>query len=219
MNIDYSFKNILLLKKALSHPSIGDKIVNYERMEFLGDAILKCILSEYIYNKYSNYSEGKLSRILSNIINTKAIAIIGISLGIHEYINMSFGEIVSKGKNNPKNLENVTEALIAAIFLDSDYYTTKLKVKKWWEKFFISIENLSNKDNKTTLQEIIQKTYKILPKYNLEKQEGNTNSPTFTISIFIKYVGKIIATGRNKKQAEQLAASKVIEYIKYNIFD
>ena len=132
---------------------------------------------------------------------------------------MSCGEVISKGKSNPKNLENVTEALIAAIFLDSDYYTTRSKVIKWWEKFFVSVESLSNKDNKTTLQEIIQKKYKILPKYNLEKQEGNANSPKFTISIFIKYIGKIIATGRNKKQAEQLAASKVIDYMKYKITD
>lgn len=214
---DYKFKNIDLLKTALTHPSAiknNVKDSSYERMEFLGDSILNIIIADIVYHKFTTYSEGQLSIILANLVNSKTIVTVAKKLNMGKKIILDNGEEQSRGRENPNNLENVLEAVIAAIYLDSDFATIKNIVSRWWAEFFIDTNKLFQKDYKSQLQELVQKRYKILPKYKTEDRKGESHEPTFTISVSIKNKYKFKAQGKTKKEAEQEAANEMLNFIK-----
>jgi ribonuclease-3 len=215
---DYTFKDISLLQLALTHPSAvnngKNKGISYERMEFLGDSILSAVIADIIYSKFQDYSEGDLSIILANLVNAKTLTMIALELNLAELIVLDNGEEQCGGRENPKNLENVLEAIIAAIYLDSDFDTVKSMVHKWWAGLFTDINKLFQKDYKTQLQELVQKKYKILPKYKTELTTGKSHAPLFTISVSFKDCHKTTASGKTKKEAEQKAAYEMLEYIK-----
>jgi ribonuclease-3 len=215
---DYTFRDILLLELALTHPSAVNnnekKGNSYERLEFLGDSILSAVIADIIYDKFKEYSEGDLSIILANLVNAKALTTIALELNVAEIMVLDNGEEQCGGRENPKNLENVLEAIIAAIYLDSDFDTVKRIIKKWWAGLFIDVNKLFQKDYKTQLQELVQKKYKILPKYKTESTSGKPHDPLFTMSVSFKKDHKIQSDGKTKKEAQQKAAYAMLEYIK-----
>jgi ribonuclease III len=213
---DYKFKNINLLKIALTHPSaVKNKVkdISYERMEFLGDSILNVVIADIVYHKFTNHSEGQLSIILANLVNSKTIVMVAKKLDLGNKIILDNGEEQSGGRENPNNLENALEAIIASIYLDSDFSTIKNIISKWWADFFIDIDKLFQKDYKSQLQELLQKRYKILPKYITEDRDGEPHEPTFTISVSFKNKYKFEAQGKTKKEAEQGAAKEMLNFI------
>jgi ribonuclease III len=216
---DYKFKNSDLLEIALTHPSAvkKDKLDSYERMEFLGDSILNAVIADIIYNKFSDYSEGHLSIILANLVNSKTIVKVAEKLNFAEKIVFDSGEEQCGGRNNPNNIENALEAIIAAIYLDSDFKTVKTTIMKWWSEFFKDADKLFKRDCKSQLQEIVQKKYKVLPKYKIDLKEGEAHSPVFTISVSIKNKYKFKAQGKSKKEAEQNAAKEMLNFINCNL--
>jgi ribonuclease III len=214
MKFEYTFNNKNILIAALTHPSaVKNKDNSYERMEFLGDSILNAIIADIIYTKFKNYSEGQLSVIQANLVNSKTLNIVANNIGLAKEIILDNGEEQCGGRTNPNNLENALEALIAAIYLDSDFYKTKEVIGKWWEDFFLDINKLFQKDFKTQLQELVQKKYKLLPKYKAESKVGEAHNPTFTISVSFKNTHKVSAEGKTKKEAEQNAAQAMLKHI------
>ena len=216
---NYRFKDIRILETALTHPSIVKNKkckVSYERMEFLGDSILNFIVTDLVYNRFENYSEGELSVIVSNLVNSKTIVKVSKKLNLGDKIILDVGEEKSGGRNNHNNLENVLESVIAAIYLDSDFSTVKMVVSNWWSEFFNNITPLIQKDYKSQLQELLQKRYKILPEYKTELKKGQAHAPLFTISVSFKDKYKFSAEGKTKKEAEQNAAKKMINFINEN---
>ena len=216
---DYKFKDICILETALTHPSIiknKNRKISYERMEFLGDSILNFIITDLVYNRFKNYSEGELSVIVSNLVNSKTIVEVSKKLNLGNKIILDIGEERSGGKNNHSNLENVLEAVIAAIYLDSDFSTVQVVVSNWWSGFFNNINQLIQKDYKSQLQELLQKNYKVLPKYKTEIKKGQAHKPLFIISVSFKDKYKFNAEGKTKKEAEQNAAKKMINFINQN---
>ncbi|WP_323733260.1 ribonuclease III [Candidatus Bandiella euplotis] len=215
---DYKFKDQTLLNLALTHSSAANKQkengASNERLEFLGDSILNAILAETVYNKFKDYSEGELSIILANLVNAKTLTKIAIELDLAQQIVLDNGEERCGGRANPKTLENVLEAVIAAIYLDSNFDTVKDVVNQWWSKFFLEPKKLFQKDYKTKLQEYVQKKYKVLPSYKTNSVSGAAHNPTFTVCVALKGYPRITAQGRTKKEAEQEAAYKMLEYIK-----
>ena len=210
---EYTFKNKKLLQTALTHPSASNKRnSSYERMEFLGDSILNATIADMVYRKFEDYSEGELSVILANLVNSKTIVKVAIALGLGKEIVLDNGEELSGGRTNPNNLENALEALIAAIYLDSDFDTVKNVISKWWARFFLDAENLFQKDYKTQLQELAQKKYKLLPKYQTESKIGKPHNPIFTVSVSLNDC-KLVDEGKTKKEAEQKVARKMLNYI------
>jgi ribonuclease III len=212
----YKFKNESLLEQALTHPSIvvyqESKVKSYERLEFLGDSVLSCIMAEKVYEEYPNFTEGELSVTLANLVNAKSIVKVAHEINIADYIEMAVGEENSGGRSNPNNLENALEALIGAIFLDSDYDTVKKIVCQWWTGLFDDLEALSEKDNKSKLQELVQKKFRVLPRYKVEKMAGAAHEPTFTVSVTVnKYT--LHGAGRTRKEAEQNAAELMLKKI------
>ena len=214
---DYQFNNANLLKIALTHPSAvknKSKEINYERMEFLGDNILGFVIADLLYHQFINYSEGKLSIMLANLVNSKTISAISKKLDLGNKIILDNGEEKSGGRNRLSNLENVLEAVIAAIYLDSDFSTVKKIVIGWWSEFFNDIDKLLEKDYKSQLQELLQKEYKTLPIYKSEIEESEPHRPVFTTSI--SFLNKHIFRGQGAKikEAEQKAAEKMLHFLK-----
>ena len=206
--LGYKFKNKSLLKTSLTHPSFSKK-QNYERLEFLGDRVLGLIISNEIFHSYPDDSEGTLAKKISFLVCKNTLIRIADKLNLEKYFiisknikKTSFGSIKA----------NSLEALIAAIYLDSNFSNTYVIVKKLWKNYIYEI-NLDHHDPKSKLQEWSLKTNNILPVYEVKKKEGPEHNPIFTVNL--KLNGKIysIGVGKNKQDAEIMAAEKALKEI------
>lgn len=212
--IFYNFKNPALLQQALTHPSlkIEKKVLDYERLEFLGDSIIGFIVSEIIFNNYKNENEGNLAKRKASIVSRNSLSEIAKEINLGNYLLLSHGEEALGGRNNPANLENALEALVAAIYLDSSIENAKDFVYKF---FASTIANMVNppKDAKSALQEWAQSKGLDLPKYELASMSGPAHAPEITIKLSITGFDSIIAKSTTKKEAERLAAEKMLQNI------
>lgn len=211
--LGYDFKNKNFLIEALTHPSLkqynqNNNIKDYERLEFLGDAILNFIITEILFNNYANYDEGNLAKIRSYLVCRETICGVAAKLKLGNYIIMTHGEEGSGGRTNVNNIENVMEALIAAIYLDSDIGTIGKIIRKLWGSF-IDVKDLSNYDPKTTLQEWAQSNSYQVPSYQLINRAGAAHISTFTVVVKIKDY-KQTGVGASIKEAEKNAARKLL---------
>ena len=215
--IEYQFKNLALLQQALTHPSLKQHdrdTQDYERLELLGDAILGFIVTEMVYNHYHHYTEGQLAKIKAYVVSKDIVVKIANQLGIAQYIIMTHGEEKSGGRLNSNNMENAMEALIAAIYLDSDIQQTKIIVARLWSDH-IENTDLQLIDPKSTLQELVQKQSKTNPVYKVINTTGLAHSPVFTVQVSTdNHIAT--ATGLSIKEAEKKAASQLIKKIKQN---
>ncbi|ADE29625.1 Ribonuclease III [Rickettsia prowazekii str. Rp22] len=215
--LGYSFKNKELLIEALSHPSLRqyheykyDK--DYERLEFLGDAVLNLLITEILFKNFENYKEGNLAKIRSYLVCKETICIVGTKLALKDYIIMTHGEEVAGGRDNPNNIENATEALIAAIYLDSNIEITHNIIEKLWAEF-MKVQNFTDYDPKTALQEWAQANSHHLPIYRLIKREGAAHSSIFTVLVKVKDYEQT-CTGYSIKEAEKKAARSLLHRLK-----
>jgi ribonuclease III len=216
-SIEYHFKDTSLLVEALSHPSLKQHALyqtskkNYERLELLGDSILGFVITEILFKNFTDYDEGQLAKRRSFLICKDTLCKVGTKLNLAEYIIMTHGEEISGGRSNPNNIENAMEALISAIYLDSNIDTTKLIISNLWSEF-LSITDLTAVDPKTSLQEWSQSTGHFKPVYEVIKREGSAHLPVFTVSVTVKG-HKQIAHGNSVKAAEKKAAQKLLEML------
>ena len=206
--LGYEFKDESLLKTSLTHPSFSKKN-NYERLEFLGDRVLGLIISEEIFHSYPDDSEGNLAKKISFLVCKNTLIKIADELRLEKHF------IISKNikENSFDSIKaNSLEALIAAIYLDSNFSNTYKVVKKLWNNCIQKI-NLDYHDPKSKLQEWSLKTNNILPVYEVKKKEGPDHNPIFTVNL--KLNGKIrsIGVGKNKQDAEVMAAEKALKEI------
>lgn len=215
-SLGYSFTDQSLLKEALSHPSlkqVNHDNVNYERFEMLGDSILGFLVTEMIFNRFRSCDEGNIAKIKAYAVSCDTIVEIAKTIDLPNYMIMTKGEESTNGRSNRNNVENTMEALIAAIYLDSNIETTRTIIENFWKNH---IENVDFRlsDPKTYLQEILQKNHDS-PVYQLIKQDGPSHSPIFTIQVSSKNskIAPEIATGKSIKNAEKDAAKKMIQKI------
>jgi len=218
MKIDYTFKNESLLEKALTHPSLykDDRLKSYERLEFFGDKVLNFILAELLFQKHPDASEASLSVMHSNLANTKCIVDVAQDIALGDFIKMELSEVRNLGKENSKVLENAMEAVIGAIYLDSDLAQTQEVVAGLWSKYIDDLETISQRDSKSMLQEWAQKHTKPIPEYTVKQKTGDSHNPVFTIEVAIQGLEPITAEGPSKKSAQQKAAAKLLNIIKNN---
>ena len=215
--IDYKFNNIELMHTALTHSSCSSdtknkKIVNNERLEFLGDAFLAAIISEFLFSQEKSNGEGVLSKTRAAIVCEKSLAEIGKNLGIGQYIKMGRGEELTGGRNRDSIIADAVEAVIGAIYLDRGYIVAKEFVLSYFNNNINeAIKGKLNSDYKTELQEKLQINGDIEIQYKLEKEEGPAHDKTFYIRLFSngKEIG--LGSGKNKKEAEQVAAKDALE--------
>ena len=216
-NIGYFFKNKKLLINSLVHPSsLTDskknkiKVVNnFERLEFLGDRVLGLAISSIIYEKFKENNEGDLSKKLSYLVQKNFLHKISIDLKIDDILKYSFKK---NEKMNVSILADSIESLIGAIYLDGGFANAKKFINKFWGPYFdISEKNMQ--DFKTKLQELSQQKSKKLPEYNLEKKEGPSHSPVFTVSLKVLSLNKIKASGSSIREAEKNAAKTALSLL------
>ena len=212
--INYKFKNKSLIDLAFTHSSFKNKInKNYERLEFLGDRVLSLVISEDLFLKYSNENEGALSKRLSDLVSKQKLLEVANEISIKEMLKIDqFEKRNLKLKKNISILSDVCEALIGAIYLDSNLENAKKFISKYWKKK-ISKNILPPQDPKSLLQEVAQKKGLNLPKYILKKKEGPPHNPRFEVEVFLKGIRKFSAIAKTIKIAEINAAKKMVDYI------
>lgn len=215
--LDYNFIDQNLLKQALTHPSIAQnaarvKVAHYERLELLGDTVLSLVITEWLIHQYPDDDEGALAKKRASLICGDVLYNIAFGLDIQKYIIMSDGEQKSGGRDSRRILENVIEALIGAMYLDSGLETCKKFIHKFWAQ---AVENtvVTPIDPKAYLQEWAQKSGRAIPSYNIIEQEGPAHKPIFTVEVTVENMPKFTAQGSSRKAAEKLAAEQLILYI------
>ncbi|WP_341756939.1 MULTISPECIES: ribonuclease III [unclassified Candidatus Tisiphia] len=221
-DIGYSFKNKDFLLESLSHPSLKQNVIkqdvlkhgvpkNYERLELFGDAIINFVITEILFKNFSTYDEGKLAKIRAYLVCKELLCKVAAKINLSDYIIMTYGEELLGGRHNPNNIENTMEALIAAIYLDSNIDTTKKIIYDLWYEF-IDIIDLADYDPKSTLQELAQKKGTAKPVYQVIKREGVPHAYTFTVLVQMDEYQQT-GTGHSVKEAEKVAARKLMNYL------
>ena len=208
-NLEYSFQDEELFQLALTHKSLSSH--NNERLEFLGDAILNLYVSERLFNTYGSLKEGKLTRFKASIVSRENLNRVAINLELSNHIKLGKGESLQGNSI----LGNVLEALIGAIFLDSDYSETKNVLDNIFKDDFLKlVEEEELKDPKSTLQELIQKQYQSLPIYSLNEQISDKKENQFEVTCSV-VEGNLVTQGigNTRKGAELNAASNMLELI------
>ena len=213
-SLDYCFKDKVLLETALTHRSVGQ--TNNERLEYLGDALLGFIIAEALFKQFPETLEGDLTRLRASLVKGEALARQAKNLNLGQHIKLGGGELKSGGWRRKSILANTFEALVGAIYLDSDFETCRNKVLAIFAPLLETVtpETL-NKDPKTRLQEFLQANKHNLPNYKIVNEEGEAHAKKFFISCEIDELGvNVKAEGRSKRAAEQAAALEVINILK-----
>ena len=210
-NISYQFNNVELLKQALTHRSVSKK--NNERLEFLGDSILGCIISRELYQRFPLIDEGQLSRLRSHLVRGQTLAKLAKTINLSETLVLGQGELKSGGFRRESIQADAFEAILGAIFLDSDYLTVSGVVLKLYEDLLndASPED-SLKDFKTQLQELLQKKGYSLPQYELIKTKGQDHEAIFYVRCIVsEYDLEVEREAKSIKRAEQACAEFLLE--------
>lgn len=215
--IGYRFQNIGLLKQALTHSSFTNeqkinKTQNYERLEFLGDAVLELVSSEFLYREYREVPEGELTKKRASMVCEPSLAFCARDLELGEFIRLGRGEENTGGRGRDSIISDVMEAVIGAIYLDGGIEPAKLFINRY------ILSDLEDKqlfyDSKSNLQELIQGKLKKEFRYELLEESGPEHNKTFSVSVVLeepsgeKVLGE--GTGRTKKAAEQQAAYRAL---------
>lgn len=209
--LGYVFKNIDLLRQALTHRSMAEK--NNERLEFLGDSILNFVVAEALYTRATHASEGALTRFRANLVNGDTLAILARELGLGDYLRLGSGELKSGGSDRDSILADTVEAVIAAMYLDSQTILTCRQVILAWygDRLTEVLQKKLEKDPKTKLQEYLQQKGHDVPIYEVTAMTGHAHAQTFTVSCTISALAKqTIAMGTSRRRAEQLAAEHML---------
>ena len=214
--LNYQFKDLSLLKLALTHRSVGKK--NNERLEFLGDSILGLVISRELYKRFTHIEEGKLSRLRSHLVRGQTLAKFGLALNLSEILILGSGELKSGGYRRESIQADAVEAIFGAILLDSDLETINTVILDLYQALLDEIDpNDSLKDPKTQLQEYLQKRSNTLPRYTLTKTVGKDHNAVFTVNCFLKDQNiQIDQDAKSIKRAEQACAQALLENLKEN---
>jgi ribonuclease-3 len=212
--LSYTFKNKQLIIEALTHKSYLKHYYN-ERLEFLGDAFLDLIVGEFLFEKFNTSDEGVLSKIRASLVNESGFTLLAKSIDLGEYIYISIAEENNDGRSKPSLLSNAFEAVIGAIYLETGLDVVKDITIKLLNEVHpkIDLETLS-RDYKTTLQELTQSTYGSTPTYELIGATGPDHKKEFEIAIIVNEKSISSAKGKSKKEAQQKAAKKALEWLR-----
>jgi len=218
--IKTKFKNKDLLRTALTHRSYLNENRSYnlpqnERLEFLGDAVLELITTEYLYNKFEK-PEGELTNLRAALVNHRILSRVGHQIALQEHILMSRGEAKDTGRARDIILANAVEALIGAIYLDGG----REAAQKFIERFILTeldgiMERQSYVDPKSRLQEIVQEEISVTPVYRVITESGPDHDKRFVVGVMVekKQIGK--GSGPSKRDAEVAAAENALETKKF----
>lgn len=211
--LDYDFKDKNLIIEALTHKSFKKPYSN-ERLEFLGDAVLNLIVGEFLYNKFPDSNEGELSKMRASLVNEQGFTKLAVQINLGDYIFVSNAEDRNKGREKPSILSDAFEAIMGAIYVESDLDTVKEIILRLLDSGYdnINLDNLFS-DYKTALQEVTQAKFGSIPIYKLESATGPDHKKEFEISIWIDDECYGQAIGKSKKIAQQAIAKIALDKI------
>lgn len=216
--LGYRFRDLELLDRALSHKSYAyetDKgAEHYERLEFLGDAVLGLLVSDYLYAAYPTFREGQLSKLRAHVVSERGLTILAQQLDLGRFLLLGRGEEQTGGRQKPSILAAAFEALMAAIYLESGaqgvreivrrYIASPIAERSW---------SASTRDYKGLLQEQALSAFGCLPTYRIVREEGPAHQKTFHVRLTLNHTYDAIGIGRSKKAAEQQAAKRLLELL------
>ena len=204
--LGYAFRDQALLARALTHRSFGAE--HNERLEFVGDAVLNCVIAAALYRRFPQLPEGDLSRIRANLVNRDCLLLRAHDLGISGLVRLGEGELKSGGASRPSILADAAEALFGAIFLDSGFDAARAVIEQCYTDAISAVDPAaSGKDPKTRLQEWLQAKGMPLPEYAIAAVEGEAHRQSFTVSCRIPSLGRdTTGQGSSRRIAEQEAA-------------
>ncbi len=216
--LNYKFKNKALLKEALTHRSCKLEI-NNERLEFLGDAVLDLIVGEYLFTKFRHNGEGELSKLRAALVNEESFFKIASLVNLGSFVSMSISEERNGGREKHSIISDALEAVMGAIYLESGVAKVREIFIPLLEKSFAKIDlKTLSKDYKTALQEFTQEHFGLMPRYELVRAFGPDHNKTFEIAAFLEDRKMACEIGKSKKEAEQLAAKKMLALLKAQTF-
>lgn len=203
-------RNELYYIEALTHSSYAHEshmssLKDYEKLEFMGDAVFQLVSAELIYNTYPEKTEGELTKLRSKLVRTESFAKLGRELQIHEMMYLGHGEEKDRGKKD-KIIENVVEAFIGAIFVDRGYKIARIVARRWLLQILSELKEDDVEDYKSELQELIQSDSREPLKYELVMTEGKDNNKIFYYKVSHDGIVLGEGKGKSKKAAEQEAA-------------
>jgi len=214
-NIGYCFKDPKLLRVALTHSSyaneVKDRVECNERQEFLGDAVLSIIVSDYIFANYKHLPEGELTKMRASLVCEKSLCQFSREMELGDYLMLGHGEELMGGRERSSILADAFEALLAAIYLDGGMEPAKKHVLRFVKRALGGQEDVPFKDYKTALQEIIQQNPEERLYYALAEESGPDHDKHFVVEVRLNsnVIGR--GEGRSKKNAEQAAAREALE--------
>ena len=204
--LGYNFEQPDLLQRALTHRSYSPE--HYERLEFLGDSILGCVIAKYLFAAYPQLSEGELSRMRSSLVREETLAALALQLDLGSHLKLGEGELKGGGFRRPSILADAMEALFGAVMLDGGFTAAEKVVLALYVPYIDKIDlRTLGKDAKTLLQEYLQAKHLALPVYSVIATQGQAHEQSFEVECAIPSL-KIITrgTGTSRRNAEQQAA-------------
>jgi len=208
--LHYHFNDPSLMKQALTHRSKGSQ--HNERLEFLGDSIINCIVAEVLYQQFPEATEGDLSRWRAVLANRESLGDLARQFDLGHYLYLGPGELKSGGEQRQSILSCAIEAVVGAMYLDGGFEVTRKTVLQWYEPLLQSLSSASShKDPKTLLQEYLQAKHLPLPLYQIDDIQGAAHKQMFIISCSVEGLPeKTVGRGTSRRRAEQAAAEAML---------
>ena len=212
--IGYTFRDDALLKTALTHRSYSSQ--HNERLEFLGDSILNCVIATLLYERYADLDEGSLSRLRSTLVRQQALFEVAQKIEVSVFLRLGEGELKAGGFNRPSILADTMEALFGAVFLDAGFDAVQQVIRMLFLPFLDTIDlKTFGKDAKTQLQEYLQGHRIALPEYHVVATHGAAHNQEFDVECVIPRLAiRVSGCGSSRRAGEQEAAKRALELIK-----
>jgi len=212
--LGHAFADRRLLEEALTHRSFGQP--NNERFEFLGDAILDCVVSIALFGRFGELREGELSRVRASLVRQDALHRIALDLDLGDCLRLGEGELKSGGSRRPSILADAVEALFAAVFLDAGFAAAKAVVDRLYAPLLAEVDPLKpSKDPKTALQEWLQGRRIAVPTYSMVQALGEAHAQEFEVACEIPKLGvRTLGRGPSRRIAEQQSAELALAAVR-----
>ena len=211
--IGYRFRDPALLAQALTHRSFGSP--HNERLEFLGDGVLGCVVAEELYARFPAIAEGELSRLRASLVREAALAEVARAIGVSGFLRLGEGEVASGGSERASILADALEALFGAVFMDGGYEAAREAVRRTFKEALEALDpRRPAKDSKTRLQELLQSRRQGLPEYRVVATAGAAHRQVFEVECVAAGLGlRATGSGSSRRRAEQQAAANLLKQL------
>lgn len=211
--IAYQFKSGALREQALTHRSFGSP--HNERLEFLGDSVLDCVISDELFGRFPSIPEGQLTKLRASLVRKESLSALAGDLGLSELLRVDRPALANGGGNSPAMLADTLEAVYGAVFLDGGYDAAREVIRHTFKARFEQLDpDAPAKDAKTLLQEFLQRGKHKLPAYRVAATKGAAHSQTFEVECVVEDLKlSALGSGSTRRIAEQNAAAKILKQV------